>query len=105
MKASHVVFQREAQEDIDAIAHYIAGDNPEAAERFFVALDDLCELLTHTPDIGSMRIFQSPRLQGMRIMPLNKFEKYLVFYHLHGDDIEIIRVIHGARDYPSFFGE
>lgn len=97
--------QRQAQEDVDAIAHYIAGDNPEAVERFFAALDDLCELLMHASDIGSTRIFQSPLLLGMRIIPLKKFEKYLVFYRLHGDDIEIIRVIHGARDYPAFFGE
>ena len=105
MKASHVVFRREAQEDVDIIARYIAGDNQDAAERFFIALDGLCELLMGTPEIGSARIFQSPRLHSVRTIPLNKFEKYLVFYRLRGDDIEIIRVIHGARDYPSFFGE
>lgn len=100
MKAANVVFQREAQEDVDAIARYIAGDNPEDAERFFVALDDLCELLAHAPDIGNARIFQSPRLHGVRIMPIRKFGKYLVFYRLQSGHIEII---HGARGYPSFF--
>ena len=105
MKALCVVFQREAQDDVEAIAHYIAGDNPEAAERFFTALDDLCALLMSTPDIGSRRIFQSSRLYGLRILPLKKFEKYLVFYRLSGDDIEIIRIIHGARDYSSLFRE
>lgn len=105
MKASNVVFRRQAQEDIDIIAHYIAGDNQEAAERFLAALDDLCELLMHTPDIGSARIFQSPLLLGLRVLSLKKFEKYLIFYRLHDDEIEIIRVIHGARNYPSFFSE
>lgn len=103
MKALGIVFQRQAQKDVDAIAHYIAGDNPEAAERFFTVLDDLCKLLTQTPDIGSARIFQNNLLLGLRILPLKKFEKYLVFYRLCGDEIEIIRVIHGARDYQSFF--
>ena len=103
MRASPVIFRREAQEDIDAIAHYIAEDNPKAAEGFFVELDDLCDLLIHTPDIGSMRIFQSRRLRGMRVMPLKKFGKYLVFYRVQGDEIEIVRVLHGARDYPALF--
>jgi toxin ParE1/3/4 len=103
MKATDLIFQQEAKDDINAIAHHIAEDNPEATERFFVALDTLCDLLIHTPEMGSMRIFQSPRLQDMRIMPLQNFEKYMVFYRFTGATIEILRVIHGARDYPVFF--
>ncbi len=75
MKTLNVIFRREAQEDIATISRYIAKDSPEAARNFFVALDDSCELLAHTPDIGSARIFQSPRLHGMRIIPIRKFEK------------------------------
>ena len=103
MEASHLVFQKEAESDIEAIALYIAEDSPSAAEVFFVAVDNLCELLMNTPSIGSTRIFQSPRLKEMRIMPLKNFEKYLVFYRFTGDTIQILRVIHGARDYPALF--
>ena len=31
------------------------------------------------------------------------FEKYLVFYCFSDDTIQILRVIHGARDYPLLF--
>ena len=48
MKASNPIFQRKAEEDIGAIATYIAGDSPEAAERFFAAVDNLCKLV-NTP--------------------------------------------------------
>lgn len=103
MKAPRLTFQQEAKEDIGTIADYIAGHNPGAAERFFIAVDDLCELLIHTPNIGSPRIFQSPRLHGMRVMPLGKFERYLVFYRVNDDTVQILRVIHGMRDYPALF--
>ena len=105
MGASNLIFRRKAEEDIAAIAAYIAGDSRAAAERFFAALANLCELLISTPSIGSARIFQSPRLTEMRMIPLKNFEKYLVFYRFTGDAIEILRVIHGARDYPLLFDE
>ncbi|HEY4521067.1 MAG TPA: type II toxin-antitoxin system RelE/ParE family toxin [Candidatus Paceibacterota bacterium] len=76
MRASNLIFQREAEEDIAAIAAYIAGDSRAAAERFFAALDNLCELLMSTPSIESARIFQSPRLTETRMFPLKNFERY-----------------------------
>ena len=75
MKASNLIFQREAEEDIATIAIYIAGDSRDAAEKFFAALDNLCELLMNTPGIGSRRIFQSPRLTEMRIFPLKNMDE------------------------------
>jgi toxin ParE1/3/4 len=45
------------------------------------------------------------RLEGIRRSPVNGFEKYLVFYlpHVHG--IDVIRILHGARDIDSLFAE
>jgi len=103
MSVLNVIFYQEAEVDIAGIVHYIAEDNLKAAKEFLVAIDDLCELLMHTPDIGSMRIFQNPKLRGLRVFPLKKFQKYLVFYRVCETTVEIVRVIHGARDCPSFF--
>ena len=44
-------------------------------------------------------------LDGLRMLRIPKFEKYLVFYRPVPEGTEIIRVLHAARDIPSIFGE
>jgi len=45
------------------------------------------------------------RLHGMRRLPVNEFEKYLIFYLPHEHGIEVIRILHGARDIDGLFAE
>ncbi|MGH9438287.1 MAG: type II toxin-antitoxin system RelE/ParE family toxin, partial [Terriglobia bacterium] len=35
--------------------------------------------------------------------PVKDFPKYLIFYRPIRDGIEVVRVIHGARDIPALF--
>jgi hypothetical protein len=43
--------------------------------------------------------FIDPAFQDVRFWPIGGFRKYLIFYRSVGDEgIEIIRVLHGARD-------
>ena len=37
-------------------------------------------------------------LADLRFFPVFGFEKYLVFYRLQGNDIEITRILHSARN-------
>jgi toxin ParE1/3/4 len=37
--------------------------------------------------------------------PVRGFERHLVFYRERDDGIEIVRVLHGARDIPSVMDE
>jgi len=39
----------------------------------------------------------------MRVFPVKSFENYLVFYRPIRDGIEVVRVIHGARDASRVF--
>jgi plasmid stabilization system protein ParE len=43
----------------------------------------------------------------LRFLPLRKFEKYLLFYRVLKDEepVEIVRIVHGARDMPRLFGD
>ena len=40
----------------------------------------------------------NPRLAGLRVWRIEGFPKYLIFYRLVTGGIEIVRVLHGARD-------
>jgi toxin ParE1/3/4 len=96
---------RKAEEDAREIALSIAEDNPEAADAFRVALERIREMLADLPEIGSIRSFHNKELAGLRMLRIPKFEKYLIFYRPVPEGTEIIRVLHGARDIPSLFGQ
>jgi toxin ParE1/3/4 len=105
MTKRRVVFRRKAEEDIEDIAYYIAQDNVRAAEAFREALENACFLLAERPEIGPLRSFGNPRLSDVRLWPIRGFERYLLFYRVAGDTLDVIRVVHGARDLPALFEE
>ncbi|MGP6158327.1 MAG: type II toxin-antitoxin system RelE/ParE family toxin [Vulcanimicrobiaceae bacterium] len=82
--------------DLQAISDTVARDRPSAAadliERIVAAVDSLIEF----PGRG-----RPGRVLGTRelIVP-----PYLVAYRVHGDVLEILRVLHGARRWPEEFG-
>jgi toxin ParE1/3/4 len=106
MKKWRVLFRRQAEEDANEIWFYIAKDNPQAAEEFLAAFEEASSILSTTPEIGSLRYFYHPELQGLRFYRLKKFEKYLMFYRTVEEEkvVEIVRIVHGARDLPRLFG-
>jgi toxin ParE1/3/4 len=91
--------------EVDLLEHldYIADDNPDAASRFIQAVEKALERLSEMPEIGAVREFDNPRLAGVRLWPVPKFSRYLIFYQVTEDSIRILRVLHGARDIPSLF--
>lgn len=94
---------RLAEQDLFDAARYVATDSPTAAALLLEAFDQACLTLLEFPDIGSRRDFGNPELTGLRMRPIGGFEKYLIFYHATPDTLEIVRVLHGARDLPSLF--
>jgi toxin ParE1/3/4 len=102
-----VFTQQRAEDDAEEIWRSIAEDNPKAAEAFLNAVEEAVAILSTTPAIGSLRYFYHSELQGLRLWPLKKFEKYLMFYRLKEEErvIEIVRIVHGARDLPTLFSD
>ncbi len=94
-----------ARFDVLEAAATIAKDNVEAALRFADAVRETEELLAAAPGIGTPRDFAWPELAGMRSHSVKDFRKYIIFYIPREDGIEIVRVLHGARDLPGLFGE
>jgi toxin ParE1/3/4 len=91
----------QAKADLIEIADYIAVDNPEAAERFLDAAEAAFAQLAALPSIGQAVPFSSALAQGIRVWRVEGFERYLIFYRPVGLGIEVVRVLHTARDFPS----
>lgn len=68
------------------------------ALRFIEAVDAAFRRLADTPEIGRLREFRNQRLAGLRSWPVPGFEKHLIFYRVDEESVEIVRVVHGARD-------
>lgn len=89
-----VVVTAEAEADLDQITTYIAERSIEIALNFVQELREKCESLADAPR-GYPLV---PRLEhlGIRRHP---FDNYLIFYRVGTNAIEVVHVLHGARDY------
>lgn len=81
----------------------IGEDSEQAAVRFLDSAEKTLRLIAGRPAIGRPADFPNPALAGVRRFPIKGFERYLIFYRPVGDGIEVIRVIHGARDIERIF--
>ena len=95
----------EVPRDLLELSLYIAQDNPEAAHRFLQAAEETFQDLERLPKIGATREFQDDRLSGMRIWLVKGFPRHLIFYRPIEDGVEIIRVLHSARDIKGLFSD
>ena len=87
-----IVHSKKAREDLLSIWAYIAEDNTKAADRLLDDINEKCLLLGKNPKLGQAR----PDIaRTMRYFPI---KNYLILYQESQKGIEIIRVLHGARD-------
>ena len=101
---TRTLFKRErAKHDLIDLADAIAHDNLDAAERFLDAAEAGFRFLARTPSAGATREYLTPALKGLRMWPIKGFEKYLVFYRPVPGGLEIVRVLHAARDIGAIF--
>lgn len=89
----------------DLIEHYVhlGEDNLDAAERLLEHTSTLLDNLARMPTMGRTRSYANPELTGIRFLPIPGFKKHLVFYRPMPGGIEVVRILHAARDLHSLF--
>jgi toxin ParE1/3/4 len=86
-----------AEQDLVEIWYFIAQDDPLAADRILDLLEDKYELLADNPHMGPAR----PDIaKELRYHPVGS---YLLLYRIISGGIELVRIVHGARDLQSLF--
>jgi toxin ParE1/3/4 len=83
--------------DLVEAALRIAEDNPVAADRWLDTVDAKCQLLAQMPEAGRRRPELAPDLRSLPV------GSYVIFYRPVPGGIQVIRVLHGARDLPALF--
>jgi toxin ParE1/3/4 len=94
-----------AEQDVASYAEFLQRDSLDAALRFLDAANAAFALLGKTPYIGAPCRYQKPHYEGLRAWPVAGFKKCLIFYRVVSGEVEVIRVLHGARDLQIVFGE
>lgn len=95
--------ERHPKARLDAFeaALHIGENSADAALRFLDALEETLNLLAGMPELGRIRTFDAATLTGLRSIQVKGFDNYLVFYRPIESGVEVVRILHGARDLPS----
>lgn len=97
---SEIVVRASARRELKALALYLQEHGGEdVAERFLAAVRDTFETLASMPNVGPLCGFRRPAMRRMRRVPVTgAFENWLVFYLPKRRGIEVVHILHGARD-------
>jgi toxin ParE1/3/4 len=90
-----------AQQDVNECAEYLERQDIFVADRFLESIQKTVELLCGNPEIGER--FRRNLTGTIRRRTILKFTNYLIFYRQEGTTLQILRVLHGARDYEKLF--
>lgn len=94
-----------ADADIDEAAAFLAMQSTLLAERFLDRIGDTLELIRDRPLLWpTCGFIDHPRLIGLRRRSVVGFPNHVVFYLTHVDGVDVIRLLHGARDIATILG-
>ncbi len=103
--AGRILKRPQARIDLIEHATHIGEDSRLAADRFIESAENAFQKLLQFPHLGSPRELRDPDYSGLRMWPIPGFRNHLIFYRPTEDGVEIIRVLHAARDQVRIFGE
>ena len=94
---SRIRISPRAKSDLTEIWNYIADDSVVNADAFIDRLYETIKVLANQSGAGRRREELAP---GILSFP---FGRYVLFYRANKDAIEIVRVLHSARDIQAIF--
>jgi toxin ParE1/3/4 len=94
-----VIWEEDALSDLRHIRQHIAKNNPVAARQVAERIREAVSLLAQHPEIG-----RPGRVADTRELVVSD-TPYLATYQIAGDAVLILRVLHGAQQWPEHFGQ
>jgi len=92
-----LVWLRRAERSLEAIADYIARENRQAAHATILTIRAAAARLIDNPTLG-----RHGRVPGTRELVVVG-TPYILPYRVQGETIQILHVLHGARQWPERF--
>lgn len=91
----------QADLDLDGIWHYVAVESGslQIADRLIDSITQRFNLLANYPNLGRRR--DEDLRPGLRTFPVGE---HVIIYRLQDEDVLILRVLRGSRNFESLFG-
>ncbi len=86
-----------ARADLIEIGDFIAADSPSRAASFVAEIEARMREAAERPGSFPAR---DELYEGLRAA---RHGRYLIFFVEQGDEVQVVRVLHGARDLPRAF--
>jgi toxin ParE1/3/4 len=103
---SKVLRRPSANRDVVEIYRYLARRaGTRVADRFFTQAEATFVRLARMPGIGTRYEPDEPVYADLRSFPVSRFRVYQIFYRPVRGGIEVLRVLHGARDIHGILAE
>jgi toxin ParE1/3/4 len=99
---ARIVERPKARWELEDIAVLIGRNRPSAARRFLATVQELYATLAAMPELGAAWEADNPRFVGVRYFPIPRYPNYVVFYRPIQGGVEILHILHGARDLGPF---
>jgi plasmid stabilization system protein ParE len=101
-RSKRFILAAAARADLREISAYIRQDSSAAAQRVRDALCEAMRRLAEMPGMGHMREDLVEGDSRLRFWPVYS---YLIVYRTETDPLEIVRVLHSARDVRAILGD
>ena len=102
MSSKPVVLRDLARNDIDqAVDHYLSEAGAAVALAFIDAAEAALRRIGELPGSDSPRYAHELEIAGLRFLATERFP-YLIFYVEREAEIDVWRMLHGARDIPAW---
>jgi len=92
-----VIYALEAELDLLDIVDFISRDKPKTARLWLQRIRETCQTLSAHPNVGEV---------GSRVGYLDcrsfSVGNYVIFFRSMNDGMEVVRVIHGSRNFGYF---
>ena len=93
-----VIFTKQAENDLEQIADFIAQDNPIRAFSFIqeiekksLSIGDIPKAFPIVPELAELAIRR------------RVYQNYSIFFYIQSECVVIIRILNSAMDYTAFF--
>lgn len=104
MKKPQLVLADAAVADVlEQADWYLAQSGQALAQRWEKAVTSAVLRVVKNPAAGTKCTFRPAELRHVRRATIAGFPKHLLFYSIHGSEILVLRVVHGARDLEKLF--
>jgi toxin ParE1/3/4 len=96
---TEVFLSVEAEVDVLEITSFVSSGDEALVRKFVTRLTEVLDLLAEHPEMGRKRDDLRPGLRSVNFNP------YIVIYQIQSTDVEVVRILHGARDIAALFRE